>query len=173
MSEPTILGDAIAEMLRSMADECEAVARLRVSERGSASERRRSPERERARLGERVTATPEHTEPRERRARALPSERAATGPPSCNQYVNDVARGILNWAMCNGWKKAGELGRSRSGSVYIHLARRSDGERVYIRVSDHRLPRRVPIIDLEWITVEHGSIGVRWVREWLDERSER
>lgn len=87
--------------------------------------------------------------------------------PGVARLLAGVAHGVVQYGRQVGWRCKG-FGRSRSGSCYIHLKRRSDGKQVCVRVSDHRHPRGKPSgVSVEWLHPDHVPAGVAWLREWL------
>lgn len=80
----------------------------------------------------------------------------------------DMAKSVGKFAEHVGWRCVG-VGRSRSLSAYVWLTRRTDGRRVCLRFSDHRIGRawRGDPPALEWIYAEHRGQGIGWVKAWL------
>ena len=89
------------------------------------------------------------------------------------KLLGQVAKGVASWACSHGWKLIAIGQRQYATSVYVHLARRSDKHRVCIRISDHRHPRGVEGVTVEWILPEHHTRGVSWLREWLTVNGKR
>jgi len=88
------------------------------------------------------------------------------------KLLAEVAKGVVRWAQAHGWKRVAVGHRKDATSVYVHLARKLDERRICVRVSDHRHPRGVEGVSVDWILPEHQAAGVNWLREWLVRHSQ-